>query len=207
MQIYFYPTMSPSIPLQRITVSTTLSATEERLHALMVASQAGDAAAYAALLRAMAPHLRAFLRRRMQQWPDEVEDILQECLLALHNQRHTWDAGLPVTAWMQAIAKYKLIDWLRRHGRREARHVEYDDEAAFAGDNGAGTQAAGEAARDLTVVLASLPAQQQAAIVHTKLDGWSVRETAQALSISEASVKTAVHRGLKALADKLRRMT
>jgi RNA polymerase sigma factor (sigma-70 family) len=199
--------MSPSSPLQRIPVSEALRAAEQRLHALMVASQAGDAAAYEALLRALAPHLRAFLRRRMQQWPGEVEDILQECLLALHNQRHTWDAHLPVTAWMQAIAKYKLIDWLRRHGRRDAYHVEYDDDAVMAGADGAGTQGAQEASRDLAVLLALLPQQQQAAIVHTKLDGWSVRETAQALRISEASVKTAVHRGLKALAEKLRTMT
>jgi len=173
----------------------------------MVASQDGDAAAYQALLRAVAPHLRGFLRRRLHQWPGEVEDILQECLLALHNQRHTWDARLPVTSWIQAIAKYKLIDWLRRHGRRDALHVAYDEDAGFAGDDGAGTQAAQEASRDLAVLLALLPRQQQAAITHTKLDGWSVRETADALRISEASVKTAVHRGLKALAEKLRTMT
>lgn len=199
--------MSPGDPLQRIPVSETLLANEQRLHVLMVASQGGDAAAYQALLQAIAPHVRGFLRRRMQQWPGEVEDILQECLLALHNQRHTWDARLPVTAWVQAIAKYKLIDWLRRHGRRDALHVEYDDDAGFTGADGAGTQAAQEASRDLAVLLALLPQQQQDAIARTKLDGWSVRETAQALRISEASVKTAVHRGLKALAEKLRTMT
>jgi RNA polymerase sigma factor (sigma-70 family) len=193
--------------LQRIPVSEVLRATEQRLHALMAASQDGDASAYEALLQALVPHLRAFLRRRMHAWPGEVEDILQECLLALHNQRHTWDARLPVTAWTQAIAKYKLIDWLRRHGRRDALHVEYDDDAGFAGDGGAGTQAAGEASRDVAALLALLPQQQQAAIAHTKLDGWSVRETAQVLRISEASVKTAVHRGLKALAEKLRTTT
>lgn len=171
----------------------------------MVASRSGDGAAYHALLQAVAPHLRAFLRRRLQQWPDEVEDILQECLLALHNQRHTWDAALPVTSWLQAIAKYKLIDWLRRHGRRGALHDEYDDnDALLANAEGAGTQAAQEAARDLAGLMLQLPEQQQAAITHTKLDGWSVRETAQALRISEDSVKTAVHRGLKTLANKMR---
>lgn len=183
--------MSPNDPVRRIPVSPLLHTTEQRLHGLMVTGMAGDAQAYRALLDAIAPHLRSFLRRRMRQWPDEVEDILQECLLALHNQRHTWNAALPVTAWIQAIAKYKLIDWLRRHGRRGALHDEYDDnEALFASADGAGTQAAQEAARDLAALLALLPPQQQAAIAHTKLDGWSVRETAQALAISEDSVKT-----------------
>lgn len=199
--------MSPNDPVRRIPVSPLLHTTEQRLHGLMVTGMAGDAQAYRALLDAIAPHLRSFLRRRMRQWPDEVEDILQECLLALHNQRHTWNAALPVTAWIQAIAKYKLIDWLRRHGRRGALHDEYDDnEALFASADGAGTQAAQEAARDLAALLALLPPQQQAAIAHTKLDGWSVRETAQALAISEDSVKSAVHRGLKALAGKIRMM-
>lgn len=182
-----------------------MQAAEQRLHALMVASLAGDPAAYRALLQASAQHLRAFLRRRMQQWPDEVEDIVQECLLALHNQRHTWDARLPVTAWMQAIAKYKLIDWLRRHGRRGALHEQYDDTTVFADMEDGDCPTPAEAARDLAVLLAQLPRQQQAAIVHTKLDGWSVRETSQSLGISEDSVKTAVHRGLKSLAAKLRK--
>ena len=53
-------------------------------------------------------------------------------------------------------------------------------------------------------MLALLPEQQRAAIMHTKLDGWSVRETATALQISEAAVKVAVHRGLKTLASKMR---
>ena len=90
---------------------------EDRLRALMLAASGGDGAAYRALLDALARHLRAFLRRRLARMPDEVEDLVQETLLAIHNQRHTYDPDQPLTAWVHAIARYKLVDMLRRHGR------------------------------------------------------------------------------------------
>jgi RNA polymerase sigma-70 factor (ECF subfamily) len=174
---------------------------ELRLHALLLEGLAGDELAYRSFLQATATHLRAFLRRRLGSWPDEVEDLVQECLLAIHNQRMTYDTGVPLTSWIHAIAKYKLIDWLRRHRRREQLNDPLDDENELFSSADAD---AGEARRDIDTLLALLPAQQRNAITHTKLDGWSVRETAEALHISEASVKVAVHRGLKTLAATLR---
>jgi RNA polymerase sigma-70 factor (ECF subfamily) len=138
----------------------------------------------------------------LSRWPDEVEDLVQESLLAIHNQRLTYDIDAPLTAWVYAIAKYKLIDWLRRHARREILNDPLDDENELFSTADAD---ANEAQRDLGKVLELLPEQQRAAIMHTKIDGWSVRETAIALKISEASVKVAVHRGLKTLAAKLRK--
>ena len=187
--------------MERIPKGDALRGTESRLHALLQQGLAGDAAAYRSFLQATSVHLRAFLRRRLSRWPDEVEDLVQESLLAIHNQRLTYDTGVPLTSWVYAIAKYKLIDWLRRHARREMQNDPLDDEHELFSS---ADEDASEAQRDLATVLALLPEQQQAAIRHTKLDGQSVRETATALGISEASVKVAVHRGLKTLAMKLR---
>lgn len=190
--------------MQRIPVSEGLHGTELRLHGLMLRGLDGDAAAYRSFLQATSGHLRAFLRRRLQRWPDEVEDLVQECLLAIHNQHLTYDTGVPLTSWIHAIARYKLIDWLRRHARREGQHVPYDEEDSTQELFSSADAEAAEASRDLAALLQTLPAQQRDAIVHTKLDGWSVRDTAAAMNISEASVKVAVHRGLKALAANLR---
>ena len=188
--------------MQRIQAGDSLHATELHLHALLLQGLAGNEQAYHEFLQATTPYLRAFLRRRLSRWPDEVEDLLQESLLAVHNQRMSYDASVPLTAWIYAIAKYKLIDWFRRHARREMRNDPLDDEHELF--SSCDTEA-GEARRDLDRLLALLPQAQRDAICHTKLDGWSVRETAQALHMSEASVKVAVHRGLKALALKLRK--
>jgi RNA polymerase sigma-70 factor (ECF subfamily) len=129
--------------------------------------------------------------------PDEVEDLVQESLLAVHNQRHTYDAGQPLTAWVHAIAKYKLVDLLRRRARRDLLNDPLDDEfgLASASDNDAA-----DASRDLGKLLARLPERQRLPIVHMKLEGLSVAETARLTGISESAVKVGVHRGLKALA-------
>lgn len=175
--------------------------TETRLRSLLLRGMDGDEAAYRDFLQASATHLRAFLRRRLNRWPDEIEDLVQESLLALHNQRMTYDRDAPLTAWMYAIARYKLIDWLRRHARHEGLNDPLEDDSElFTTADADGS----EAKRDLEKVLGMLPEQQRAAILLTKVDGLSVRETAEAMKISEASVKVAVHRGLKALAAKLR---
>ena len=41
---------------------------------------------------------------------------MQETLVALHTRRDTYDPNYPLTAWMYAIARYRLIDFLRRAG-------------------------------------------------------------------------------------------
>jgi RNA polymerase sigma-70 factor (ECF subfamily) len=177
---------------------------DEHLRELLLRGLNGDAAAYHAFLRELCAQLRAFLRRRLTGMPDDVEDIVQETLLAVHNQRHTYDAAQPLTAWAGAIAKYKMIDFLRRHGRRE-RLAEPLDEAAelmHAKDD-----RAGEARRDITKLLDALPERQRLAIVYVKLEGRSVLEAARLTGMSQSAVKVGVHRGLKALAATLRKTT
>ncbi|SDE56374.1 Sigma-70 region 2 [Variovorax sp. CF079] len=94
---------------------------ETVLHDLFVRGLDADAQAYHAFLQKLSAHLRAFLGRRLFGWPDEVEGLVQECLLAMHNQRHTYQSDQPLTAWVHAIARYKMIDLLRSKASREAR--------------------------------------------------------------------------------------
>jgi len=178
-----------------------VSASEDRLRDLLVRGLAGDASAYHACLKDLSAHLRAFLRRRLTRLPDEVEDLVQETLLAVHNQRHTYDAGQPLTAWVHAIARYKLVDLLRRRAVREALNNSLEDELEiFAASD---TEAA-DARRDIAKLLERLPDQQRLPIVHMKLGGQSVVETARITGMSESAVKVGVHRGLKALAAMIR---
>jgi len=133
---------------------------------------------------------------------------VQEALLAVHNQRHTYDAGQPLTAWVYAIAKYKLIDLLRRRSVREALTDPLDGLAENAAElfSTADGEAA-EARRDLGRLLAQLSDRQRLPILHTKLEGLSVAEAARATGMSESAVKVGVHRGLRALAALIRDKT
>ena len=178
-----------------------MSASESQLRDLLLRGLAGDASAYQAFLRDLGAHLRGFFRRRLTSLPDEVEDLLQESLLAVHNQRHTYDAAQPLTAWVHAIARYKLVDLLRRRSIREALNDPLDDELdVFASAD----SDAADARRDVAQLLEQLPERQRLPIIHTKIEGLSVAEAARATGMSESAVKVGVHRGLKALAAMIR---
>ena len=174
---------------------------DEHLKGLLVQGLAGDASAYHAFLKELAGYLRAFLRRRLVQMPDEVEDLVQESLLAVHNQRHTYDARQPLTPWVYALARYKLVDLLRRRTRTDMLNDPLDEESLLfvAADS-----EASDARRDVAKLLKQLPERQRLPIVHMKLEGLSVAETAQRTGMSESAVKVGVHRGLKALAAMIR---
>ena len=61
-----------------------------------------------------------------------------------------------------------------------------------------------EARRDLGKLLQQLPPRQRLPIVHVKLEGRSVEETARLTGLSSSAIKVGIHRGLKALAAKIR---
>jgi len=175
---------------------------ETRLRPLWLLAQSGDEVAYEAALSVMALRLRAYFRRRMPTLLDDVEDLVQETLLAVHLQRGTYDSDYPVTAWLMAIARHKLVDLWRRRGRKEGLHDEYADveESALMAE-----QEESYAARDLLVLLRMLPPPQRQAIELMKIEGLSVAEASIRAGISEASVKVLVHRGLKRLSELVKR--
>jgi RNA polymerase sigma-70 factor, ECF subfamily len=172
---------------------------EEHLRGLLVRGLAGDALAYHAFLKELSARLRAFFRKRLARLPEDVEDLVQESLLAVHLQRHTYDSEQPLTPWVYALARYKLIDLLRRRSRTDLLHDSLDenDEALGAVDS-----EAGEARHDIAKLLEALPDRHRLPIVYVKLEGLSVAEAARRAGMSESAVKVGVHRGLKALAAK-----
>ena len=179
-----------------------MNASEERFRNLMVCSLDGDNYAYHTFLKELSTHLRAFFKRRLTGLPDEVEDLVQETLLAVHNQRHTYEMEQPLTAWIHAIARYKLIDMLRRHSGLDALNDPLDEDSDMLASSD--TEAT-EARRDVTALLEQLPDRQRLPIQYVKLEGLSVTETASITGMSESAIKVGVHRGLKALAEKIRR--
>ena len=172
---------------------------ESGLKPLWMRAQSGDEPAYRESLERMAARLRGYFGRRLQSLPDDVEDLVQETLLALHLQRGTHDPALPVSAWMHAIARHKLVDLWRRRGRREALHDPIDDlaEPLLVLDEQ-------PARRDLGVLLNHLPQAQQQAILMIKIEGLSVAEASARCGVSVAALKVRVHRGLKRLAAMVR---
>jgi RNA polymerase sigma-70 factor (ECF subfamily) len=166
--------------------------------ALMAAAQDGDQDCYRRLLREITPYLRV---RAVQVLRDrsETEDAVQDILLTVHEVRATYDPRRPFTPWLAAIARHRIIDRLRRQGRRAAREVGLTDEhETFAADqsNEAHEEVDGPALR---AALASLPAGQRQALEMMKLREMSLKEASAATGLSVGALKVATHRGLRAL--------
>ncbi len=172
---------------------------DSELTSLMMASIAGDDAAHRRLLTALSGRLRSYYRSRLSRLSRgdrEAEDLVQEALIAIHTRRHTFDTGQQLMPWVYAIARYKLIDHLRRTKASKADvPIEYASDVMAADD-----RESAESAFDLNNLLARLPEKVRLAIQYVKLDGLSVAETAARCKISESSVKINIHRGLKVLA-------
>jgi len=169
---------------------------------LMRSAISGDSVAYHRLLKAVTPVLRAAARRglaRAGQPVDQSEDVVQDILLAVHLKRHTWDVSAPFAPWLFAIARNKLIDSLRRRGRKV--FVNIDDFAEILpGEIVAETASVGEVAAQLQ----SLPTRQRDVLQSIAVESASIRDTAKKFSISEGAVRVALHRGLASLTAKLR---
>lgn len=173
---------------------------EAELRTLLVAGLEGSAPDYRRFLERLGPQLRAYYKRKLAHGgraATEAEDLVQETLMAIHTRRHTYDVSQPVTPWVYAIARYKLIDHLRLT-RSSMSHVPVEDASELtAGDDHAAT----ESSMDVERLLARLPGKMRQAIRSMKVEGLSAAEAAARSGMSESAVKVSVHRGLKAMAD------
>ena len=175
---------------------------EDEWTGLMRSAMTGNDAAYHRLLKAVTPVLRAAARRglaRAGQPGDQSEDIVQDILLAVHLKRHTWDANAPFAPWLFAIARNKLIDALRRRGRRI--FVNVDDFAETIADEPAAETVS---ANEIASLLQTLPQRQREVLQSISVESASIKDTAAKFAMSEGAVRVALHRALASLTAKLR---
>jgi RNA polymerase sigma-70 factor (ECF subfamily) len=172
------------------------------LGVLMRRARQGDDGAYRHLLVRVSLWLRPVVRHGLAaagRGPEDGEDIVQETLLAMHLKRDTWDAAQPLEPWLRAIARYKLIDHLRRRGFSD--HLDIDD-VADALEASTGVDPA--PALDSRRLLATLPERQRRIVEEISLEGRRAADVADRLGMSEGAVRVALHRALKALAAAFR---
>lgn len=162
------------------------------------AAISGDEQAYHRFLIAVTPHLRAMARRRCESFgapASEAEDIVQEVLLTIHLKRGSWDTGRPLGPWISTIVRNKLIDSLRRRGRRVNVPIEDVIDTLEAEE-----QSDGLDRLDVDRMLDELGDPQRDIVRSISVNGANVRETAQRLNMTEGAVRVSLHRALKALA-------
>lgn len=165
-------------------------------------AQQGDKMAYARLFQGITSILRAFVGKKLNSQED-AEDVVQEILISIHRASHTYDTDRPFKTWMFTIARYRLNDHLRAIYKR-ADHgsgVSYDDTdfELSSSENVTETYASHEY---LDKMLDSLPRKQRKIVTMMKVEGYTAKETAKAMKMTETAVKVSAHRAYKALAIK-----
>ncbi len=167
-------------------------------------AQAGDASAYARLLSELGNAIAGYLYHRFGP-VSFAEDCVQECLIAIHEARHTFILGRPFRPWLFAIVRNRAIDMLRRQQAYSRLFSAGLDDV-----EGVAVSALESAEHEIRVtsagsLFASLNPQQREALTLTKLLGFSIAEAAGRLGISQTAMKVRVHRATRAAAKMLER--
>jgi RNA polymerase sigma-70 factor (ECF subfamily) len=158
----------------------------------MARAQDGDRDGYRELLDDLIPMLRAFLRRRVTNATD-VDDVVQDVLLAVHRARHTYDPARPFEPWLFAIARHVAIDHVRRRLARSSWEVTAAELPDAPGEVDA------PVAPRLDAALGRLPRTQREAFEMLKLEGLSVEAAAERAGTTPGALKVRAHRAYRAL--------
>ena len=180
-------------PESRTAAEPSLASAPDEWGRLMAAALGGHKGAYNRLLGEIQPWLERYFMRRLPM--SIAEDLAQECLIAVHQKRHTYEPGRPFRPWLATIARYKWIDRLRAMGRKPT--VSIEDE--FSEPYIEGHERTVTSAIVLEELLTRLRPAQTAVIRLVKLQGFSIEEAAAMTGQSESLVKVNIHRGLAKL--------
>jgi RNA polymerase sigma-70 factor (ECF subfamily) len=168
----------------------------------MRAANRDDRASYYRLLHELAPVLRGVVNRGFARYGlgfEDVEDVVQETLLALHLKRHTWDDRRPFFPWVRTIAQNKLVYNLRRRGHRT--QIPLDDVSETLAADALSAEINGV---DAERMIARLKGRQRDIVVAISIEGVSAREVGERFGMTEGAVRVALHRALQSLAKAFR---
>lgn len=170
---------------------------EQRWRQLMIASQQGEKPQYEQLLEEVSNALDGYLRLKFGQL-DVIEDCVQECLLAIHQARHTYNPKRAFRPWMFTIAKHRAIDILRQRDSR-IKSQESTVSINFTPTDLENLNGVIDGLR----ILESLKTTHREAVVLTKYAGMTTLEAAQWVGVSESAIKSRLRKGLHLLRKQL----
>lgn len=148
-------------------------------------------------LGAVAARIRPFVARRVP--PDDVDDVLQEILLRVHEGFDTTNDDLHFTRWVQAIAGHTIIDHARRRSRLDRKHLALADEPITS--DPLGDDARAELATFVAAFVDMLPSPYREAVSLTEIEGLTMRAAATREGVSETAMKSRVQRGRRLLRE------
>jgi len=142
-----------------------------------------------------------FRRHRDQLWavalrttgdPEDAADAVQEALISAMRHAASFRGDAKVSTWLHRIVVNACLDRLRRRAAHPTSPLPDDDHAPSATRD---DYADRDTAADVHAALATLPAEQRAAIVLVDIEGYPVDEVAAMLEVPSGTVKSRCARG------------
>ncbi|MHC4744737.1 MAG: RNA polymerase sigma factor [Planctomycetota bacterium] len=146
------------------------------------------------LWRGTSPKVRAYMFCACGTWPD-ADDLVQDCYFRALRGWSQFSGKASRQAWLFAIARRTRADWFRRK-KRQAKVV------ALVDSNGPVEEVCESNEDRLDSIWQSLEAldNEQSEVIQLKFAGnLSYAEIAQTLGIPIGTVRSRLHRGLKAV--------
>jgi RNA polymerase sigma-70 factor, ECF subfamily len=176
----------------------------ESFDGVLAGAQDGDEMAFACLWRETNPLLLRFLRTLARP---VAEDAAAETWVQVVRGLGSFRGNeIQFRAWLFTIARNKVVDWRRAQARRPVAPL--DDEVA---ESLLTTRDAAEAALEelstesALALIATLPPATAEVVLLRVVADLDVATVAATVGRSPGAVRVAVHRGLRRLADSLRR--
>ncbi len=158
-------------------------------------SQKGNKTSYRKFLAETAKEIRKLVEIKIFD-SSEREDVVQEILIAIHLSQHTYLPEKPIRPWLNAIAHHKIIDHIRKKGRKEKIEIiEWDDTIEDMSSKEIDSQ--DEIQVKVEKLLENLTDKQRLIVKFLKLEGLSLAETAKIMGMSLSAVKVNAHRAYK----------
>ena len=173
-------------------------AEDEKLWASWMSNaQNGDMANYSRLLEQLGSAIEQYIRFRFGDI-DALEDCVQECLIAIHEARHTYESHRLFRPWMFTIVRHKAIDTLRKRQtwlkmkEKLSTSIESITDSEHLQKKIDGVR-----------ILDRLSHDHREVVVLAKYGGYSTAEAAQWLGISESATKVRLHRAMHTIMQSL----
>lgn len=164
---------------------------------LLARHVAGDPDAFGELVRRHRDRLWAVALRTLGD-REEAADAVQDALVSAFRAAHTFRGQSAVTTWLHRITVNACLDRARRTASRKTAPVddaERLDQLLEPHESAEAPAERKDLHRELLAALATLPAEQRAALVLVDMQAYPVAEAARILDVPTGTVKSRCARG------------
>lgn len=135
---------------------------------------------------------------------EEAEDIVQETLIKVWNNRQSWRDIDSIESYAMTICRNLSLDWIRKNGRQQTEEqVSLDMNHPDATPNPYEQAQQHDRMQLVRSIINSLPELQRSCLQLRDIEGMNYKEIAKVLGVSDSQVKISIYRARQTVKEKL----